>query len=260
MNFSYIDYCQYLLNSHANYTITNLADHLENVSHDMINRYLKIENFNDQDLWRNVKKEIITNPEGYLIFDDTVLNKKHSNKIELVRRQYSGNEHQVVRGIGIVNCIYFNPKIEQFWLIDYRVYDPDTDKKTKIDHVEEMISCVVNKKKLPFKTVLMDSWYATQRLMGLIDNMGKIYYCPLKINRLIDDTGGVEKYKKIGELNWNSSEKISGKIIKIKGFPRDKKVKLFWATVSTNRTEYIVTNDLSQSSVDAVEFESQTVK
>ena len=121
-----------------------------------------------------------------------------------------------------------------------------------------MILNVVKKKKIPFKIVLMDSWYATKRLMALIDNMEKIYYCPLKINRLVDDTGGVEKYKNIGELSWNESEKIIGKIIKIKGFPRDKKVKLFWATVSTNRTEYIVTNDLTQSSVDAVEFETQT--
>ncbi len=55
--------------------------------------------------------------------------------------------------------------------------------------------------------------------MGLIDNMEKISYCPLKINRLVDDTGGVEKYQKIGELSGNESEKISGKIIKIKGMP-----------------------------------------
>jgi hypothetical protein len=226
MNFNYIDYCQYLLNSHTNYTMTNLANHLENISHDKINRYLRIENFDSQDLWRNVQKEIVPNTEGYLIFDDTVINKEYGNKIELVRRQYSGNQHKVIRGIGIVNCIYFNPKKEQFWLIDYRIYDPDTDNKTKIDHVEEIILNVVNNKNLPFKTVLMDSWYATQRLMGLIDNLGKIYYCPLKINRLVDDTGGVEKYKNIRELSWNSSEKISGKIIKIKGFPRDKKVKL----------------------------------
>ena len=72
----------------------------------------------------------------------------------------------------------------------------------------------------------MDSWYATQRLMGLIDNLGKIYYCPLKSNRLVDDTGGVEKYKKVQDLNWNEAEKLSGKTIKIKGFPRDKKVKI----------------------------------
>ena len=76
-------------------------------------------------------------------------------------------------------------------------------KKAWGDHVEEMIFSVVGHKKLPFKTVLMDSWYATQRLMALIDNLGKIYYCPLKINRLVDDTGGVEKYKNIGKLSWN---------------------------------------------------------
>ena len=86
-------------------------------------------------------------------------------------------------GLGIVNCVYFNPQNEQLWIIDYRIYDPDTDKKTKIDHVEEMILNAINNKKIPFKTVLMDSWYATQRLMGLIDNLGKIYYCPLKSNR-----------------------------------------------------------------------------
>ena len=258
MNFNYINYCQYLLNSHINYTLTNLANHLGEISHDQINRYLKMEDLSSQDLWRNVKKEIVESLEGYLIFDDTVINKKYAQKIELVRRQYSGNEHKVIRGIGIVNCIYFNPHTEQFWIIDYRIYDPDSDKKSKIDHVEDMIFNLVNKKKLPFKTVLMDSWYATQRLMALIDNMGKNYYCPLKTNRLVDDTGGAEKYKNIYELNWSESEKISGKTIKIKGFPKDKKVKLFWVTISANRTEYIVTNDFNQSSTDDVEFESQT--
>ena len=59
----------------------------------------------------------------------------------------------------------------------------------------------------------------------------------------------IEKYKKVQDLNWNEDEKFSGKTIKIKGFPRDKKVKIFWATVSANRTEYIVTNDLTQSSL-----------
>ena len=43
--------------------------------------------------------------------------------------------------------------------------------------------------------------------MGLIDNLGKIYYCPLKSNRLVDDTQGAEKYKKVQDLNWNESEK-----------------------------------------------------
>lgn len=43
MDFNYINNCQYLLNSHINYTLTNLANHLGEISHDQINRYLKME-------------------------------------------------------------------------------------------------------------------------------------------------------------------------------------------------------------------------
>ena len=35
----------------------------------------------------------------------------------------------------------------------------------------------INNKKIPFKTVFIYSWYGTQRLIVLIDNLGKFYYC-----------------------------------------------------------------------------------
>ena len=35
-----LDYCQYLLSSCLNYTLTHFADHSQQFSHDMINRYL----------------------------------------------------------------------------------------------------------------------------------------------------------------------------------------------------------------------------
>jgi hypothetical protein len=63
-----------------------------------------------------------------------------------------------------------------------------------------MIEDVVNCKQLPFSKVLMDSWYASQKLMVMIENLGKIYYCPLKKNRLVDDTKGAEKYKQIEKV------------------------------------------------------------
>jgi len=53
----------------------------------------------------------------------------------------------------------------------------------------------------------MDSWYAAQKLMALIEQLGKIYYCPLKRNRLVDDSGGVEKYKQIEQLSWSREER-----------------------------------------------------
>ncbi len=172
--------------------------------------------------------------QGYIIFDDTVLDKRYSQEIELSRKQYSGNEHRVVKGIGLVNCVYVNPETGHFWVIDYRLYDPDGDGKSKLDHVLDMLQNLIYYKLLPFRTVLMDSWYATKNLMQYIDKQGKIYYCPLKKNRLVDDTGGRETYKSISSLEWNESEQKMGKIIKIKAFPKDQKVKLFRVIVSTD--------------------------
>ena len=71
--------------------------------------------------------------------------------------------------------------------------------------------------------------------MALIDNWGKFYYCPLKKNRLVDETGGKQKYQRIDALEWNELDIKQGKLIKINRFPKDKKVKLFRVTVSTNR-------------------------
>lgn len=120
MKFTKLDYCQYLLSSQINYTLTNLADHLEAISHDRINRYLRREKLTPRLLWSNVKPLIEADDKAYIIFDDTVLEKRYSEDIELTRRQYSGNEHRVLRGIGLVSCIYVNPETGQFWVIDYR--------------------------------------------------------------------------------------------------------------------------------------------
>ncbi len=225
-----------------------MAEHLEQISHDKINRYLKIDLLTPRLLWDNVKDLIQVSNHAYLVFDDTVIDKRYAIEIETTKRQYSGNEHRVIQGIGLINCIYVNHEIGKFWVVDYRIYDPDRDGKTKIVHVMEMLQNLVHHKALPFQAVLMDTWYATNKLMLYIDSLGKYYYCPLKRNRLVDDTLGQEDYKKIELLSWNEQELKVGKIVKIKKFPQAKKVKLFRVTVSTDRTDFIVTNDLSQDS------------
>ena len=52
----------------------------------------------------------------------------------------SGNAHGLIDGIGLVNCVYVNPDTDQFWLLDYRLFSPETDGKTKLDHVAEMLA------------------------------------------------------------------------------------------------------------------------
>jgi hypothetical protein len=168
-----LDYCQYLLVSQINYTLTNFADHCDKVSHDAINRYLRGERITPRPVWENVRGQVAATAQGYRVCDDSVLDKNASLAIDLVRRQCSGNAKAVIKGSGVVTCVYVNPSLDQFWVIDYRLYDPAGDGKSKLDHVRDMLSQVVYQKMLPFYAVLMDSWYATKELMLVIESLAK---------------------------------------------------------------------------------------
>ena len=152
-----LDDCQYLRVSQINYTLTHFADHCEQVSHDAINRYLRGERLTPRLVWENVRGPVGLPPHGYVLFDDTVLDKNYSFPMALVRSQYSGNAQAVSKGIGVVTCVYVHPDTDQFWLIDYRIYDPDGDGKSKLDPVREMLTNVVYQKQLPLQAVLMDT-------------------------------------------------------------------------------------------------------
>jgi len=247
------DYCQFILSTLINYTITYMAEHHPAFSHDAINRYLMDDDVSPSAVWLAVKGDIHYSENACLIFDDTVLDKRHSFKIELVRRQYSGNEHGVIKGIGVVNCLYVNLDTLEYWIVDWRLYDPDADGKSKLDHVRDMFDDAVENKKLPFRAVLMDAWYAAKALMTHIDQAGKVFYCPLKCNRLVDESQGKNPYQAVAGLEWFGDEMLRGKLVKIHGFPKDKKVKLF-RVAATNRTEYVATNELSQDSAVAVRY------
>jgi hypothetical protein len=250
-----MDYCQYLLSSQTNYTITNFADHVDGLSDDSIRRYLINAKLSPSLVWEHSKKEIIISTKGYLLFDDTILDKSYSNNIEGVRNQYSGNAKEVIKGIGVVTCVYVNDEENKFCLIDYRIFNPDKDVLTKIDHVKEMLDKAHYQKKLPFTTVLMDSWYATISIIRQIETMDKHYYCPLKSNRLVDDSGSLRPYSRIDSLNWSEEDLVRGKVIKIHKFPKDHKVKLFRVTVSSNRIDYVITNNMAQDSLNALQKE-----
>ena len=71
---------------------------MSSVSHDAINRYLRGEQITPRLVWENVRGQVVRTPCGYVLFDDTVLDKNYSFAIELVRHQYSGNAKQVIKG------------------------------------------------------------------------------------------------------------------------------------------------------------------
>ena len=188
-----------------------------------------------------------------MVFDDTVLNKRNTKKIEIARSQYSGAIGGVTTGIGVVSLVYYNPDIDKFWVVDYRIFSPDHYGATKIDHLLNMLNNAVYSKKIPFGTVLFDTWYATHKIMQHVDSLGKHYYAPLKDNRNITKISSPAPYQAVSKLQLSEEELMKGVEIHIKGFAKDKHVTLFKLTVSTNRVNYIVTNDKSQKSSKAAQ-------
>jgi hypothetical protein len=241
--------------SQVNYTQIYFADHAEEISHDRINRLLRECYLIPRALRQAVRSELVLCENGYILFDDTVLDKNHSFAIEVVRRQWSGNAKKVIKGIGIVTCVYVNPDLNRFWVIDYRVFDPDRDGRSKLDHVLEMWRTLIHVEKLPFRTVLMDRWYAAMKIIKEIEKAEKFYYCPLKSNRQVSEHLA-QPYQRVDALPWTAAELETGKTIHLKKFPAGHHVKLFRLAVSTHRTDYVVTNDLSQNDAQATKKES----
>jgi len=153
------------------------------------------------------------------------------------------------KGIGVVTCVYISPTTDQFWIIDYRIYDPDGDGKTKLDHVREMLNQALTEKHLPFRGVLMDSWYAERQLMLQIERLGKVYYCALRRNRLADDSDEARHYQRLEFLTWTDHEQQHGKTAHLKDFPKGHRLTLFRLVRAPTHTDYIATNDVAQHSV-----------
>jgi hypothetical protein len=248
-------YCQYLLVSQINYTCTNLADHIDGLDHNSVYRYLKNERLTPSLIWEHARASLVMSKQGCLMFDDTVADKDYSVEIQGVRRQYSGNAHGIIKGIGIVTFVYYNPELDRYWVVDYRIFDPDRDGKTKLDHVNDMLS-LADQRGLLYSTALMDSWYATTQMMTRLHQAGKVFYCPLKHNRLVDESKGQQPYQAVETLAWSELDEQQGKVVKVKGFAKNFYLKLFRVIVSTDKTDFIVTNDLTQADTEAAQQES----
>ncbi len=230
-------YIQFLIHTPVNYTGTTFADHVDDVSHDAVSDFLAHSKSTARDIWE-LSKDLIDNTEdGFLIADDSVQNKQYSEKIELVKLQYSGAEHGLVRGIGVVNLVHSNG--EDYHPIDFRIYAPDQDGKTKNDHFQEMLIAAKKDKGIKANTILMDSWYASVPNLKLIHRMGMVFFTTLKENRLVSLTkeGG---YIHVQEIEWTDDVNKNGLWVKLKELPF--KVRLFKLVAPNGNIDWVITN------------------
>jgi hypothetical protein len=152
--------------------------------------------------------------------------------------------HTTVKGIGLVNLIHSAGNDGDFWPIDYRIYHPETDGKTKNDHFAEMFKRIITHKHLKAKRILFDTWYASVNNLKLIHKHDWVFFTTLKSNRLVSlsrDSG----YQHLDTLVFDEKTSVTGLTIKLKEVPF--MVKLFKIVAPNGDIDWVITNDLDVS-------------
>ena len=147
---------------------TRLAEIMEDLSHDSVNRFLLRERYEPEDLFNEVSPHISL-IGGTLSGDDTVIDKPHSDPklTELIGYVYSGRHHRTVKGIQLIT-LYYTDLLGKSVPVNYRIYNKQ-EGKTKNDYLREMISEVLDWGLQP-KVVTTDTWYSSQKNLKFFKN------------------------------------------------------------------------------------------
>ena len=235
-------YIEDLLSTPKNYTCTHLAAHLPNTSHDQVNRFLRTSTLPLLQLRELVQPLLHDSPEAFLLVDDSVQDKRYSRFIALTKRQYPGNVHGLVRGIGLVNLVHSNKEAGDFLPLDYRIYAPDEDQKTKNDHFPDLFDGIVAAGKILARTILFDSWYAGSTNLKRIHRAGWTFFTTLKSNRLVSLTTA-SGYQGLDTLEPPPQGWSYGVEVRLKEVPFG--VKLFKLVATNGDIEWVITNHLA---------------
>jgi Transposase DDE domain. len=181
-----VDYINYLIAARCDVSCVKVADCYStsesSISHDTFNRFLTRQSLTPETLWGEVEP-FVERKSGWLVLDDTVLDKNHSKKIEATYYQWSGKHHKVVKGIGLITLIWTDGIVS--FPIDYRIYDKDVDDKTKNDHLQEMAKTAYMRGFKP-SFIMFDSWYSGNENLKFINRLGWNYFTRVKKNRMVN--------------------------------------------------------------------------
>ena len=80
-------------------------------------------------------------------------------------------------------------------------------------------------------------------VMKVIEALDKVYYAPLKRNRLVSSSVA-SGYQRVETLAGRDAEASEVRLAHIKKFPKGHQVQVFRVGFDSGRTEYIATNPL----------------
>jgi putative transposase len=184
-------------------------------SHDRLSRILGATSIDwEAILWKTATRILDTINEGYLIVDETTIDKSWSKVIEGLAWIWSSRDNRHVYGYHITVLIWTNGTVSI--PLALRVYQKAKEKKdqiTTIDHALDLLAYAKNTLKLKPKCVLADGYYGADKLIKLLESYDWKYIMRCKRNRKLDDVQ-IKKihcnpyWQKTGILSCNVGARI----------------------------------------------------
>lgn len=165
-------------------TATALARIKKGTSHDGFTRLLHRETLDWQTLLSSIVASIVgTLSTGYLIIDDTVIDKTFARAIEGIAWVFSSKENRSILGLSVVVICWSNEIVTV--PLGLKIWKKES-KKSKVDLAIDLLRSV---RKFPLfspQYVAFDSWYAAHELLQVIEGYGWTWVTQLKRNRKLN--------------------------------------------------------------------------
>jgi Transposase DDE domain len=161
-------YTLFLLAEPKYVSCVRLAEILEELCHDSVNRFLLREQYTPKDLFDEVQGELNLKG-GTTSIDDSVVDKPYRDPIKtaLVGYFWSGKHKRAVKGINLIT-LYYTDLAGHSYPINFRLYDKQQN-KTKNDYFIEMLQEI---KRWGGESgwVTGDSWYSSLANLKFLRN------------------------------------------------------------------------------------------
>jgi len=172
------------------------------VSHDQLNRFLKM-NWCGQTLLRRSTSFLKKRRGGYILIDSTEMLHPYSKGLDGSRWMYSSTLGKVVYGYEVLSAVWTDGN----YRIPIASFICKKGGKGKIRITLEILSYIRSDLKMKPDFVLMDSWFSARVILKRIDDYGWGFVTRFKKNRNFDGIR-LDEYRRIPY--WMSSGLITG--------------------------------------------------
>jgi putative transposase len=208
-------------------TCSAMADALDSVSHDQLTRMLQGA-WSGHILLNLALRALFTVAGGYLLVDDTVVEKPYARLLGEAAWVWSSKQRKVVFGVTVVLLVWTDGQVRI--PLAFRLWQKGGPSKFEL--ALELLSYARNRLRCKPQFVLFDSWYPSKKLLKRLRDYGWYFVCQLKKNRRFE---GRPLVRYLQQPYWQATGSLSGGI------------KVF---VVRYRRKYYATNRLSLSATE----------